>query len=92
MNKILSSIMLLATISFASCSSNSNSKSEPKESKAVPEKIVTEPKEEEVIEEKSEPIPEVYCHACGSAINGSPYEAFGRVFCDMGCYADDNMN
>jgi hypothetical protein len=94
MNKILSSIMLLATISFASCSSNSNSnsKSEPKESKSVEEKIVNEPIEEVVIEEKSDPIPEVYCHACGSAINGSPYEAFGRVFCDMGCYADDNMN
>lgn len=92
MNKILSSIMLLATISLASCSSNSNSKSEPKESKTVQEKIVTEPKQEEVSVEKSEPVPEVYCHACGSAINGSPYEAFGRVFCDMGCYADDNMN
>ena len=92
MSKILSSIILLATISFASCSSNSNAKSETKESKTVPEKIVTKPKLEEVSVEKSEPIPEVYCHACGSAINGSPYEAFGRVFCDMGCYADDNMN
>lgn len=92
MSKILSSIMLLATISFASCSSNSNSKSETKERKTVPEKIVIEPKLEEVSVEKSEPVPEVYCHACGSAINGSPYEAFGRVFCDMGCYADDNMN
>jgi hypothetical protein len=92
MNKTFLSIMFLATISLASCNSPSNSKSEPKESKSVEEKIVNEPKEEEVIQEKSDPVPEVYCHACGSVINGSPYEAFGRVFCDMGCYADDNMN
>ena len=33
-----------------------------------------------------------YCHTCGSEITGSPYEAFGRKYCDMGCYADDPMN
>jgi hypothetical protein len=50
---------------------------------------------EQQVEEKQEEVetqPSVYCHTCGSEIPGSPYEAFGRIYCDMQCYADDPTN
>ena len=83
--------MLFATISLSSCTNPSNSESNHNKS-VVTKESQPEIQQEDVNPERTEPEPAVYCHTCGSAINGSPYEAFGRVYCDLGCYADDPMN
>lgn len=44
----------------------------------------------ETSEERTTPPKNVeYCSTCGAEITGVPYEAYGRNYCDMRCYADD---
>ncbi len=91
MKRILTLVALLATITFTSCTNRSNSESNDNKSVSSEENL-PDIQQGDANTESTEPEPAVYCHTCGSAINGSPYEAFGRVYCDMGCYADDPMN
>jgi hypothetical protein len=91
MNKTVKSIILLAIISLSSCTTPSNSESNDNKS-IVTEESLPEIQKEVVNAERTKHEPAVFCHTCGSAINGSPYDAFGRVYCDIGCYADDPMN
>lgn len=80
--------MLILIITTIGCNSNSN------DSKV--DTVNEEPFVEETVVEENDDyeIPKqevVYCNNeyCGSAIDGSPYEAFGSVYCDLKCYADN---
>ncbi len=87
MKKIITSFASLAMLTLVSCSSQTNSVNDEVKTESVEVQTV-EPEEEQEIETQ----PAVYCHTCGSEISGSPYEAFGRIYCDMQCYADDPTN
>lgn len=89
MKKVITSFAVLAMLTLVSCNSQTNSVNDEVKTESV------EVQSEEQVEEKQEEVetqPSVYCHTCGSEIPGSPYEAFGRIYCDMQCYADDPTN
>jgi hypothetical protein len=89
MKKVIASMVILASVGLLSCNSQPKSSSEEVKNETV------EVQSEQQVEEKQEEVetqPSLYCHTCGSEIPGSPYEAFGRIYCDMQCYADDPTN
>jgi hypothetical protein len=89
MKKVIASLVILASVGLFSCNSQSKSSSEEVKNETV------EVQSEQQVEEKQEEVetqPSAYCQTCGSEISGSPYEAFGRIYCDMQCYADDPTN
>lgn len=86
MKKVIASFAVLATIGLLSCNSQPKSSSEDVSNESV------EVQSEQQEEQQEETQPSVYCQTCGSEIAGSPYEAFGRIYCDLQCYADDPTN
>jgi hypothetical protein len=88
MKKVVASLALLASIGLMSCNSQPKSSSEDVSNESV--EVQSEQQEEQ--QEEVETQPSAYCQTCGSEISGSPYEAFGRIYCDMQCYADDPTN
>jgi len=89
MKKVIMSFAILASIGLMSCNSQPKSSSEEGRNENV---VVQSEKQEEEEQVEVETQPSAYCHTCGSEISGSPYEAFGRIYCDMQCYADDPTN
>ena len=91
MKKVIASFAFLATIGLMSCNSQSKSSSEDVNNESL--EVQSEQQEQQQKEqEEAETQPSIYCQTCGSEISGSPYEAFGRIYCDMQCYADDPTN
>lgn len=88
MKKVIASLALLVSIGLMSCNSKPKSSSEDVSNESV--EVQSEQQEEQ--QQEVETQPSVYCQTCGSEISGSPYEAFGRIYCDMQCYADDPTN
>jgi hypothetical protein len=87
MKKVIASLAILASFGLMSCNSQPKSSSEEVSNESVEVQSEQQEQHEEV-----ETQPSVYCQTCGSEISGSPYEAFGRIYCDMQCYADDPTN
>lgn len=87
MKKVFASLAILASIGLMSCNSQPKSSSEEVNNETV--EVQSEQQEEQ---QEVETQPSAYCQTCGSEISGSPYEAFGRIYCDMQCYADDPTN
>ncbi len=85
MKNVIASLAILTSIGLMSCNSQPKSSSEEVRNESM--EVQSEQQEQEVEIQTS-----VYCHTCGSEISGSPYEAFGRIYCDMQCYADDPTN
>ncbi len=89
MKKVIASLAILASIGLMSCNSQPISSTEEVRNESM--EVQSEQQEQEQ-QQEVETQPSVYCHTCGSEISGSPYEAFGRIYCDMQCYADDPTN
>ncbi|NBV09792.1 MAG: hypothetical protein EBS09_11930 [Flavobacteriia bacterium] len=85
MRKLLFTLAIPITLSLTACNANND------DVEAM-ENTSTNVENEEDSENSTPNVVNDYCHTCGSVISGSPYEAFGRKYCDMGCYADDPMN
>ena len=92
MRKVFASLTILASIGLMSCNSHPKSSSEVFSNESVEVQSEQQEQQEQEQQEEVETQPSVYCQTCGSEISGSPYEAFGRIYCDMQCYADDPTN
>jgi hypothetical protein len=89
MKIVIACLVILASVGLFSCNSQPKSSSEEVKN----ETVEVQSEQQEVEKQKEvETQPSAYCHTCGSEITGSPYEAFGRIYCDMQCYADDPTN